>query len=75
MASSFRVLNSSTRIPSHPLPLLTAGLPKAHLTLLSRMSGPPERSSGQRSEMRRSVLEGVGGGREGGEELAGQVFR
>ena len=39
MTSSFRVLNSSTGIPSHPLVLLTAVLPKAHLTLLSRMSG------------------------------------
>ena len=39
MASSFKVLNSSTGIPSHPLALLTAVLPKAHLTLLSRTSG------------------------------------
>ena len=39
MASSFRVLNSYTGIPSHLLALLTAVLPKAHLTLLSRMSG------------------------------------
>ena len=38
-ASSIRVLNSSTGIPLHPLALLTAVLPKAHLTLLSRMSG------------------------------------
>ena len=37
--SSFRVLNSSPGIPSHPLALLTAVLPKAHLTSLSRMSG------------------------------------
>ena len=35
MASSFRVLNSSTEIPSHPLALLTAVLPKAYLTSLS----------------------------------------
>ena len=39
MTSSFRVLNSSTGIPLHPLALLTAVLPKAHLTSLSRMSG------------------------------------
>ena len=39
MASSFRVLNSSTGIPLHPLALLTTVLPKDHLTLLSRMSG------------------------------------
>ena len=34
-----RILNSSTGIPLHPLALLTAVLLKAHLTLLSRMSG------------------------------------
>ena len=39
MTSSFRVLNSSTEIPSHPLALLTAVLPKAYLTSLSRISG------------------------------------
>ena len=39
IASSFRVLNSSTGIPFHPLALLTAVLPKAHLTSHSRMSG------------------------------------
>ena len=39
MASSFRVLNSSTGLLSHPLALLTALLPRAHLTLLSRISG------------------------------------
>ena len=39
MASFFRILNSSTGILSHPLVLLTAALPKAHLTLHSRMSG------------------------------------
>ena len=39
IASSFRVLNSSTGTPVHPLALLTAGLPKAPLTLHSRMSG------------------------------------
>ena len=38
MASSFMVLNSSTQIPSHPLVLLTAVVPKALLTLLSRIS-------------------------------------
>ena len=38
MASSLRVLNSSTGILSHTLALLTAVLPKAHLTF-SRMSG------------------------------------
>ena len=32
MTSSFRVLNSSTGIPLHPLALLTVVLPKAHLT-------------------------------------------
>ena len=32
MASCFRVLNSSPRIPSHPRALLTAVLPKAHIT-------------------------------------------
>ena len=37
IASSFRVLNSS--IPLYPLALLTAVLPKAHLTSYSRMSG------------------------------------
>ena len=39
MALSFRILNSSTGIPSHPLALLTAVLPKVHLTLLSGISG------------------------------------
>ena len=39
MASSLRVLNSSTGILSHTLALLTAVLCKAHLTLLSRLSG------------------------------------
>ena len=38
MTSSFRVLNSSTGIPLHPLALLTAVIPKAHLTLHSRLS-------------------------------------
>ena len=33
MASSFMVLNCSTGIPSHPLALLTAVLPKAHQTV------------------------------------------
>ena len=40
VASFFRVLNSSTGIPLHPLAVLTAVLPKAHLTSHSRMSGP-----------------------------------
>ena len=38
MASSFSVLNSSTGIPSYLLGLLTAVLPKAHLTSFSRMA-------------------------------------
>ena len=38
-ASSLRVWNSSTGIPSPALALLTTVLPKAHLTSLSRMSG------------------------------------
>ena len=38
-ASSFRIWNSSTEIPSHPLALFVVMLPKAHLTLHSRMSG------------------------------------
>ena len=38
MASSFRVLNSSTGISLHPLALLTAVLLKALLLLLSRFS-------------------------------------
>ena len=37
--SSFRIWNSSTVIPSPPLALLVVILPKAHLTLHSRMSG------------------------------------
>ena len=39
IASSFRILNSSAGIPSSPLTLLAAVLPKAHLTSHSRMSG------------------------------------
>ena len=39
LIKSFRILNSSTGIPSHPLALLTAVFPKAHLTSHSRMSG------------------------------------
>ena len=39
IASSFRVLNSSTEIPLHPPALWTVELPKAHLTSHSRMSG------------------------------------
>ena len=38
-ASSFRVWNSSTVIPSPPLALFVVMIPKAHLTLHSRMSG------------------------------------
>ena len=36
---SFRIWNSSTGIPSPPLALFVVMLPKAHLTLHSRMSG------------------------------------
>ena len=39
-ASSFRIWNSSTGIPSLPLPLFILMLPKAHLTSYSRMSSP-----------------------------------
>ena len=39
IASSFRTWNSSAGIPSPLLALLTAVLPKAHLTSHSRMSG------------------------------------
>ena len=38
-ASSFRTWNSSTGIPSPPLALFVVMLPKAYLTLHSRMSG------------------------------------
>ena len=38
-ASSFRIWNSSTEIPTPPLALFVVMLPKAHLTLHSRMSG------------------------------------
>ena len=38
-ASSFRICNSSTGIPSLPLALFVVRLHKAHLTLHSRMSG------------------------------------
>ena len=38
-ASSFRIWNSSTGIPSSPLALFVVMLPKAHLTSHSRMSG------------------------------------
>ena len=38
-ASSFRIWNSSTGIPSPPLALFIVMLPKAHLTSYSRMSG------------------------------------
>ena len=39
IASSFRIWNSSTGIPSAPLTLFVVMLPKAHLTSHSRMSG------------------------------------
>ena len=39
IASSFRIWNSSTGIPSPPLALSVVILPKAHLTSHSRMSG------------------------------------
>ena len=39
IASSFRILNSSAGIPSPPLALLAAVLPKTHLTSHSIMSG------------------------------------
>ena len=38
-ASSFKIWNSSARIPSPPLALFIVMLPKAHLTSHSRMSG------------------------------------
>ena len=38
-ASSFRIWNSSTGIPSLPLALFVVMLPKVHLTSHSRMSG------------------------------------
>ena len=38
-ASSFRIWNNSIGIPSPPLALFVEMLPKAHLTLHSRMSG------------------------------------
>ena len=39
LASSFRIWNSSTGIPSPPLALFVVMLPKVHLTSHSRMSG------------------------------------
>ena len=39
IASSSRIWNSSTGIPSHPRALFIVMLPKAHLSLHSRMSG------------------------------------
>ena len=39
IASSFRIGNNSSRIPSPPLGLVIVMLPKAHLTSHSRMSG------------------------------------
>ena len=52
--SSFRVWNSSARTPLPPLALFVVMLPKAHLTLHSRMSGSrwvimPSRLSASRS--------------------------
>ena len=41
-ASSFKILNSSTGIPSPPLALFIVTLPKAHLTSHSRISGSSE---------------------------------
>ena len=38
-AASFRIWNSSTRLPSPPLALFLVMLPKTHLTLHSRISG------------------------------------
>ena len=38
-ASSFRIWNSSTGVPSHTIALFIVMLPKAHLTSHSRMSG------------------------------------
>ena len=38
-ASSFRIWNSSTGVPSPPLALFVVMLPKAHLTSQTRMSG------------------------------------
>ena len=38
-ASSFRIWNSSTEIPSPPLALFVLMLPKVHLTLHSKISG------------------------------------
>ena len=51
-ASSFRIWNSSTGIPSPPLALFLVMLSKAHLTSHSRMSG-------SRSVIRPSWLSGV----------------
>ena len=61
MASSFRIWNSSTAIPSPPLALFIVMLPKAHLTSHSRMSGsrwvisPPWLSGSWRSFLYSSV--------------------
>jgi len=60
-ASSFRVSNSSTGIPSPPLDLFAVMLPKAHLTSDSRISGsrwvttPPWWSGSWRSFLYSSV--------------------
>ena len=60
-ASSFRIWNSSIGIPSPPLAVFIVMLPKAHLTLHSRMSGsrwvvtPPWLSGSWRSFLYSSV--------------------
>ena len=61
VASSFRILNSSAGIPLPPLALLTAILPKDHLTSHSRTSGSgwmttPSRLSGSFKIFFRTVL-------------------
>ena len=60
-ASSFRIWNSSMGIPSPPLALFVVVVPKAHLTLHSRMSGSrwvitPSWLSGSRSSFLYSFL-------------------
>ena len=60
-ASSFRIWNTSTEIPSPPLALFIVMLPKAHLTSHCRMSGsrwvitPPWLSGSWRSFLYSSV--------------------
>ena len=61
-ASSFRIWNSSTGVPSPPLALFIVMLPKAHFTLHSRMSGsrwvtiPPSLSGSWRSFLHSSSV-------------------